>query len=165
MGIAVLSILAIVLTTLSWANGFQLGLELSWNGLGQATGGTPTPYTVGVQPPSVTPLGIWVVGACVIALLVAVVMAFPALSGLAVPSRWIGGLVLLAAAAVPIVILVRPITFLSMFDSMGGDLAAHYRGLMRESVLQPSTLYALAVVLLLGAATCVAAALVERRRS
>lgn len=164
MVIAVVSVMAIVLTTQSWANGYQLGIDVSWNGLGTRTGGTDVPADP-TEAVSVTPLGIWVVVACVIALLVAVVMVFPKLCGLAVPLRWIGGLVMLAAAAVPLVILVRPITFLSMFDHMGGDQAAHYRGLMRESVLQPSTLYSLAVVLLLGVATCVAAALVARRPS
>ncbi len=163
--IALLSIVALALTTQTWANGYQFGIDISWNGLGMRTGGqyAHDGSAEAVAAQSVTPLGIWVVLACAITLLTAVIMAIPRLAGFAMWLRWAGGLVALVAITVPAVILIEPISFLSMFDYMTPEAVAHYRGYMRDLVLHRPTLIALIVVLFLTSAACVAAAVHVKR--
>ncbi|MFT3663172.1 MAG: hypothetical protein QM809_17935 [Gordonia sp. (in: high G+C Gram-positive bacteria)] len=166
--IAALSIIAIALTSMAWAGTGSLGPDAvtTWNGLGMRSGNaTLDGFADSTDTNSVAPLGIWVVVACVVALLAAGAMATRMLSGVALTLRWVAGVFALVAAVVPIIVLIRPITYLTMFDYLSDDDAARYSDLLREHVLQKPTLIALTAVLVLASGACFAAALTAPRRA
>lgn len=160
--IAILATVAGWLTTLTWADiGPAFDTPFQWNGFGTLTTDLDEGSTADLQA---TPLGMWVAVACLIALVAAVAMAVPT-PALANPLRPIAAVATLIAAVIPIVVLLRPSTFLGgVFDAMGiGPILTddHYADIVDEVLAQP-TLIALAVVLVVLAAVCVAAALATR---
>lgn len=164
--IAVLAVAAIVLTWLPWAGSGPMGLSLSWNGFGTADYDQPSAAPVPLDELSATALGTFVVIAAVVALLAAVATAAPPLAGLATPLRWVAALFTLGAAVVPVVVIVSPQVFLGpAFDAVGARELLddpHYRDLLRDQILRLPTLIALAAVLVVTAAVCVAAAITAR---
>ncbi|WP_440714021.1 hypothetical protein [Gordonia sp. FQ] len=153
--IAVLAIVAIVLTALPWASTDRIGVPMNWNGFGSVDYHSPQ------DDLAARPLGDFVVLVAVIALLTAVAMVVPALRALATALRWVAALFSLWAAAIPIMVLVNPRIFLEpAFTALGvGDmLGGHYTSMIRDMVLKRPTLISLTVVLVLMAALLVAAA-------
>lgn len=166
--IGALAIAAIVLTSLPWAGSGPLGHGLQWSGFGGADYGTIEDPTLPVDQIAAAPLGVFVVIAAVAALLAAITTAVPALAGPATPLRWVAALFTFAAAAVPITVILSPQVFLGRsFEAVGArELLSdpHYRDLVREQILELPTLIALAVVLVVTAAVCVAAAVTAPSR-
>ncbi|MFC0315778.1 hypothetical protein ACFQNE_17500 [Gordonia phosphorivorans] len=164
--IAVLATTASWLTTLPWAD-IEPAMETAfrWNGFGTLTAEITDPEFPTNAGLEAAPLGMWVAVACLLALAAAVAMAIPK-PALATPLRWIAAGATLAAAVIPIVVLLSPSTFLGRpFDAMGiGPILTddHYDDIVGQ-LLERTTLIALAVVLVVLAAVCAAAALAARR--
>lgn len=166
--ITVLSLVAILLATADWADGYRADIPAVWTGLGTGyfSYDTSTDFTK-VEFFSATPLGLCIIAFCVLSMLTALIMWFPALDGAATPMRWLSALLALVAAAVPGTVLIHPSVFLgSAFDELGMQAVARdpqYRGFIRDEILEQSTLITLIVVLLLTSAVCVATAVHLKR--
>lgn len=154
--IVVLSGIALWLTTRPWADGTQLGVDATWNGYGQPTSSVLSD----TAELSAKPLAIWVLVACVVALLTAVAMAIP-LGGPARILRWAAALFSLAAVAVPVVVIAQPSAFLGdAVEALGLEpilTNPHYADIA-ANLPDRTTLVALIVVLVLLSVTCVVAA-------
>ncbi len=163
--IALLSIVALALTNIPWADGRDVGLDFAWNGFGRAEY-LGQDASGSLDDLSAAPLGLWVLLACVVALLAAAATAVPAFAGPAGPLRWVAALCTSAAAAVPITVLADPAAFLEgPFRATGSEAILrldHYSGIVSQ-IMQSGTLIALIVVLFLTSAACVAAAVQVKR--
>ncbi|WP_454162657.1 hypothetical protein [Gordonia iterans] len=164
--IALLSIVALALTNFPWADGRDVGFDFAWNGFGRAEYLGQDVSSGSLDDLSAAPLGLWVLLACVVALLAAAATAVPALAGPAGPLRWVAALCTSVAAAVPITVLADPAVFLEgpfrATDSEAILRLDHYSGIVSQ-IMQSGTLIALIVVLFLTSAACVAAAVQVKR--
>ena len=158
LGVTAFAVAAVVLTAMPWAVLDDAGVPFSWNGFGHGTYRYENGPTVDVA--STTPLGIWIVIACVAALVSAVALLVPALSRLVAPVCRVTALITLTAGLLALAVIVRPAIFL---DSGFSDLGMRpLLGVARE-FLQLSTIVGVSALMLATAAGAAAAAVTTNR--
>ncbi len=156
------------LTTRTWADGWELGVSLSWNGFGQPANTDAAAPLPSLQGLGAAPLGIWIAIACAVAVAAALALVLgPRAAGAARALCATAAAVTLAGAAIPIAVIARPAVFLASPFAELGVLSLltnpHYAEPV-AGLLARGTLLTLAGVLVALAGVCLAGAFGARRR-
>ncbi|MFT3714622.1 MAG: hypothetical protein QM774_01360 [Gordonia sp. (in: high G+C Gram-positive bacteria)] len=153
IAIAVVAVLAMAVTGMPWMNMNGIGFPISWNGLGHTS-------SVDGLTGGPNPLGWYVIGAGIVALLAAGSLLLERTRPYAQIALSVAAMASLAATAVPVGILIAPTWYHgAMFDRGGvGDLIRDPHFHIARDVLETPVLVVEAILLIVLAVLCAAAA-------